>query len=337
MSGGAFEVVIVPDFVAKGTVSFEARTLFFLASWLECVRPAKNLSLHVACIGEPPPSVVWLAERCGAAISVHAPVGWSNQCPNKLRGLEIEGRSSRRLLVDVDVLLLRDPEGLISRIDPHAISALPVEVPAPIAPHWQRLCAVATELAHPVSYYQTAVVYFGSLDDVRELWERHIRASATFLRTNFETDSPAWKFWSDDSPGFAMMMGRLKAGGIVVQALPVEFHGRPGPLYGGQPRLRDLVLFHAMRSFVGFRDVSDACRHGVWRYRKALVSRTIGSWRIARDRSGKTREEIVHRLCPAIGDIVRLTRYMRRLRNRYVLPARAATERGALAERNGAT
>ena len=71
----AFDVVIVPDFSGKAKTTFEARTLYFLASWLECAGKSREFPLHLACIGEPPESVRALAKQCDARISLHAPMG----------------------------------------------------------------------------------------------------------------------------------------------------------------------------------------------------------------------------------------------------------------------
>ncbi len=70
----AFDVVTVPDFAGANAHIFEARALFFLASWMERAGAAKEFPVHLACIGEPPESVRWLAERAGASITVHEPV-----------------------------------------------------------------------------------------------------------------------------------------------------------------------------------------------------------------------------------------------------------------------
>src|ERR1051325_3921722 len=91
-----FDVVIVPDFSGKRARAFEARTLLFLASWIEFAGRARGFPLHVACIGEPPASVRWLVDRCGALISVHEPVGDGLRgSANKLRGLEVDARTDR--------------------------------------------------------------------------------------------------------------------------------------------------------------------------------------------------------------------------------------------------
>ncbi|MBI4531755.1 MAG: hypothetical protein HY709_09530 [Candidatus Latescibacteria bacterium] len=105
----AFDVVVVPDFSGEKASTFEARTLFFLASWIENAGRARRCPLHVACIGEPPPSVRRLAARSNASITVHPPLGAEKRgTANKLRGLEVEGREDRVLLLDADVLVLSD-------------------------------------------------------------------------------------------------------------------------------------------------------------------------------------------------------------------------------------
>jgi hypothetical protein len=105
----AVDVVIVPDFAGSQAMVFEARTLLFLGSWLEHQGASRSWPLHVAAIGEAPESVHDLASRCGAILSCHDDLEQSgNRFMNKLRGLEIESRTGRILLVDVDTVVLGD-------------------------------------------------------------------------------------------------------------------------------------------------------------------------------------------------------------------------------------
>ena len=57
------DVVTVPDFQWPASELFEVRTRLFLGSWLENAGAAREWPLHLACIGEPPPSVVVSAAR----------------------------------------------------------------------------------------------------------------------------------------------------------------------------------------------------------------------------------------------------------------------------------
>ena len=105
----ACDVVIVPDFQRARAAIFEARTLLFLASWMENAGDARRFPLHLACIGAPPQRVRRMAERCGASITIHEPVGADFRgMSNKLRGLEIEGRHDCVLLLDTDIVVLAD-------------------------------------------------------------------------------------------------------------------------------------------------------------------------------------------------------------------------------------
>jgi len=65
--GPILDVVTVPEFSGQARHRFEAQSLFFLASWIECSGRAAGFPLHLACIGQPPASVTKLAERLGWA------------------------------------------------------------------------------------------------------------------------------------------------------------------------------------------------------------------------------------------------------------------------------
>ena len=102
------DVVIVPDFSGRAAMLFEARALFFLASWLHVYggRSMRRRAprLHVCCIGDPPQSVATLAARAGASVECHRPIREAGLI-NKLRGLDVQHRGGRLLLLDVDTLV----------------------------------------------------------------------------------------------------------------------------------------------------------------------------------------------------------------------------------------
>ncbi|MCG8604246.1 hypothetical protein MJD09_04500, partial [bacterium] len=64
----------MPDFRPAKREVFEARTLYFLAAWIENAGLAKDFPLHLACIGRPPSTVRHLGDRCNASITVHEPL-----------------------------------------------------------------------------------------------------------------------------------------------------------------------------------------------------------------------------------------------------------------------
>ena len=153
-----FDVVIVLDFAGKNACLFEIRTLFFLSFWIENAGQVRSFPLHIACIGEPPPSVRWLAAQCNALITIHQPIkAGSGQTMNKLRGLEITGLTDYMLLLDVDVLLLADPSGLVEIRD--CIAAAPAIRPRVPERHWHRIYS-ALELELPTERIASTISKF---------------------------------------------------------------------------------------------------------------------------------------------------------------------------------
>lgn len=87
---------------------FEYRTLFFLASWIETAHLQTRCQLHLACIGNPPESVKYLAKQAHANITIHEPYtieGFAMFNSNKFRGFEVTGDAARILLIDTDIFL----------------------------------------------------------------------------------------------------------------------------------------------------------------------------------------------------------------------------------------
>ncbi len=222
-----FDVVIVPDFLGRSAPVFEARTLFFLASWLENAGRAREFPLHLACIGEPPPAVRYLTSRCDAAISVHQPVEAGSSL-NKLRGLEIQGREERVLLLDVDIIVCGD----FSRLGEigHCIAASPAGKPRVPERYWERIyralglerpseriACILGELNCPplkvvdypgqnsalhamTPYYNSGVIFVPWEADLRRLWEEHLRTISAL----FSQEDPGWRAvtLSDQAVGY---------------------------------------------------------------------------------------------------------------------------------------
>lgn len=151
---------MVPDFSSRaGRAVFEARTLFFLGSWLENAgAAARRFPLHLVCIGEPPESVRRLAERGGAAIHVRETLrSGQSVTVNKLRGLELgDGGPGRTLLVDADVFVLGDFSALAADV-PAGIAAAPAGSKWVTEAHWQKIYA---ELSLPASTERTPALTY---------------------------------------------------------------------------------------------------------------------------------------------------------------------------------
>ncbi len=200
-------MVAVPDFSTPArSVVFEARTLFFLASWLENAGAARALPLHLACIGEPPSSVRRLAERCGARVRVCELMSLAGSLTaNKLRGLETPVEFERLLMLDTDVFILGDFSTLVTEV-PLGIAAAPVgskwvpealwqriyrqlEMPLPEerAPMLQVECGLqtaaqarhqefgqTTDLTQMLPHYNSGVILAPYACGLRELWADHL-------------------------------------------------------------------------------------------------------------------------------------------------------------------
>jgi hypothetical protein len=284
----AFDVVIVPDFSGAAGQVFEARTLFFLASWLEHAGTARSFPLHLACIGEPPASVRWMAERCGAELSLHEPLGLeSSGTSNKLRGLEVQGRTDRLLLLDADVLVLGDISGLGELGS--CIAAGPPDKPRLSKRHWQiiypalgmpppaeRCSSVLGELLAPgyqhprltsmVPFYNSGVLFLPWDCGLRPLWEEHIGAIAA----QFSEDDERWRWLgANDEAGLATAVELLKQRGVPFVRLPDVYHTRWLHVHGGAVRWSDVKLFHALGFFRTSRP---------WTTEPASIAREISSY-----------------------------------------------------------
>ncbi len=251
-----FDVVVVPDFAGSLARTFEARTLLFLGSWLENAGAAQAYPLHVACIGEPPPSVRAMAGRCQAALTIHEPIR-ANQGrnANKLRGLEIPGRTPFVLLLDADIVVLADPSelGQLGRV----IAVAPAKRPKIPEAHWARMFAargveppvhrVIDALGRPRQpYYNSGVVYLPWDCGLRQSWEQDMHAIADLFPAS---DRVARKASQRDQLGLAVALERLRAHGIPVVPLPRGFNVLWDDLRKGLATSDDVALFHAMRVF----------------------------------------------------------------------------------------
>lgn len=299
----AFDVVVVPDFVRRAPM-FEVRTLFFLASWLTNGGEARNFPLHLACIGDPPPSVRWLAAKSNASITIHEPVGANRRgTANKLRGLEIERREKSLLLLDADILVLADISGLAEIDD--CIAAAPATFPRVPARDWQKiyvalgmqppteriaslrgelLCTTPesinykeqlSEFSAMFPYYNSGVLLAPWHCGLRSLWEDHIHRIAAL----FDEDHEVWgAVGNSDQAGLATSIEFLKRQGVRFVRLPQTFHGQFLHLYRRTLSLRDMKLFHAIG--LGRRATSrpEAIRQTPALYCTWLVERMQSEW-----------------------------------------------------------
>ncbi|MEM6821299.1 MAG: hypothetical protein AAF558_05100 [Verrucomicrobiota bacterium] len=137
------DVITVADFREPQRCLFTWRSLFFLASWLYSRNRENGHSLHFVCIGDPPKSILNLAEKAGALVTEAEPQGIlsKSDCAgtnplekkllpkmdNKFRGLEVQSQHASFLLVDVDVFFNRPLSGAI--LQPNFTAAAPAHNP----------------------------------------------------------------------------------------------------------------------------------------------------------------------------------------------------------------
>lgn len=345
MSGAEpFDTVVVPDFEGARARAFEARTLLFLASWIEHAGRARGFPLHVACIGEPPRSVSWLAERASASVSVHRPIGGNLGGPsNKLRGLDVEPRTERFLLLDADVVVLGDPSeaGTLGQ----TLALAPALVPRVPETYWRRIYAAlglelpeervacvttemlcrpypgplypeqAAEMPGMLPYYNSGVLYGPWGCGLRELWEEHSRRIVSL----FAEDEAAWRsIRVSDQTGLATAVQALRSRGVPFRRLPAELHGTWLHLYRGEPARSGLRLFHAMYAFGKTTNATGSLGLQLARFRLHLMHRLVREWR--GDEAGLARAA-GRFLLPALRDANRLGRELQSLHRKHVLPA----------------
>ena len=277
-AGRLAEVTVVPDFSGEIVAMFEARTLFFLASWLERYgegSPGEGRPrVHVCCVGEPPGSVRRMAVRAGARLSVHEPMpGFWGGFANKLRGLEDPGGDARVLLLDVDVLVLGGVEVFDGFAADFAAAAagkpqvplakwevvyttLGLDMPSERIPSLRGRLGLGVEaVANPYEgqkdevdamppYYNSGIVLLREGCGLRARWEDHMRRLAVLVAERLEMTAHR-ALMVGDQVGLATALQSLRAEGRTFQPLPDGCHARLVHLRGGALRWGDIELFHA--------------------------------------------------------------------------------------------
>jgi hypothetical protein len=311
----ACDIVTVPDFAGPARAQFEARTLLFLAAWIEYGGRTRSWPLHLACIGEPPDSVQSLAARCGARLSVHAPLGAEGRgSGNKIRGLEVRGVTDHVLLLDTDVLILSELRQLTA-LD-SGIAVAPAMKPRVPGRYWPRIYA-ALEMAAPAErmpciaaglecglrgdvlypeqpqemaamlpYYNSGVILMPWSVQLGAVWERHIRAIASL----FTKADAVWpSVMASDQAGLATAIQQCRAQGTPVIPLPGACHAHWLSLYRNTPPIETWELFHALFVFGKTTAVTPRLGWQLERYRLHLMHRMLGEWRRDQKPASRTR------------------------------------------------
>lgn len=296
-----FDTVCVPDFEnPAASLSFEWRTLFFLASWIEHAGAARAFPVHLACIGKPPRSVRRLAEQCGAEITVHRvldAVPAARIC-NKLRGFEITPHTDRGLLIDADTMFLRDPSELAT--GPAAVAAAPASFPNLPERYWKRIYPAVGlrlpeermrslvsefdvptvkpevpernhEIHRMVPYYNGGVLFFPWRSELC----RHWHDDMVTISQLFDEKDPLWyQVAGNDQTGLATSLARLEQLGEEVERLPDVFNSRFVHWSSSAYQVDQTVIFHAIGFLRGVRQ-GDDLRHHVFAYRNACFQRFL--------------------------------------------------------------
>lgn len=341
-----FDVVVVPDFSGQSAAVFEARTLFFLASWIEYSN-APDFPLHLACIGEPPRSVQKLAAQCNAQITVHAPLGIERRgTSNKLRGLEVRGKTARVLLLDADVLFLGNIRSLCDLGKGLAVSpennprvpqrywekiypALGMEMPT------ERIPSVKWELGLPrlvgrkyapqfqanmesmLPYYNSGIILAPWDCGLRTLWEENLKRIAAMFEDAERLNDEGWQSARrSDQAGLAVSVEQLKRRGLEVQRLPNAFHAHALHLYRRTIPLSEAKLFHAFRMFTDLTSC-DKLLEGIEDYHRDL-RRTIYGECFRHDRTTNSLSAAVRYLVPSLRECNQLTTRLKYLYLKYV-------------------
>ena len=306
----AIDVVVCPDFAGPLGQVFEARTLLFLGSWLEHEGASRSWPLHLVCIGEPPEPVRQLAGRCGAIVSVRDGLpGLGNRIMNRLRGLEIESRTGRILMVDCDAIVLRDLAPVLELGDCFAAIVGPrnplsadlwrevfdlagVKMPQERVEPW--VLGVADRLPpqerrgtfqEPMPpYFQAAVYLVPARSSLRANWERIQR---TLSERYAGRPRPYDRLWKKTQCSLSVCVAILASEGIPWRWLPTSLNASNLMYVSGELSCQETRIFHVPTIFrrgpkdrpvAALEEVDLYCEHQM----SSLVTETalerLGRW-----------------------------------------------------------
>ncbi len=248
----AVDVITVPDFSGASSARFELRTLLFLCAWMRHRGASRSWPLHIACIGNPPESVRRLAALAGASLTSHEPMPPPfSSTGNKLQGLEIVPTAGRFLLLDTDVLVLRDLDPLAQEVG-EGIGAGPARFNLLPEPIWRRIfdCVGGRYpvIAGPPPYYSSGEILAPWSLGLGSVWREHVRR----ILEAFAPDplSGNWKWQRHaEQHGLATAIEAFRQRGIPVSMIPPPFRARPYMLLARTIRWRQVSLFHYVKMF----------------------------------------------------------------------------------------
>lgn len=271
------DVITVPDFSGPAADRFELRSLLFLGSWLRHRGQSRSWPLHLACIGEPPASVRRLAGVANASVTVHAPMPAPfPETANKLRGLEIAPSSGRFLLLDTDIVFLKDLAPMAHAVGegiglgPATFNHLPqplwhwiyeqvgARYPGPTGTCWHAQWDLSAH--RPISpsaleqclcmppYHNSGVVMAPWALHLGRIWKEHIERIIGGLNGVPQPAGTKWLRHSDQH-GLATAAEALRGEGAQVVVLPLPYQARPPLLHAGVLRWHEVALFHYVKVF----------------------------------------------------------------------------------------
>ena len=290
-----FDTVIVPDFSGAARTTYEARSLFFLASWIEYAGAVREFPLHVACIGEPPASVRRLAAACDATVTTHLSVHVNAAFHvNKFRGFEVPRRTNRLLLLDVDVLALSDLSDFGRLGD--CIAAAPASMPQTPDRSWKRIYQALgvdppteriasmrgrlglgswpiltyagqnRQLQSMFPMYNAGVVYTSWDNGLLDVWPEHVR----IIPTLFSERARRWRpVHFSDQLGLATAVTALRRRGVEFKTLPLNLHTNWMLLYRHSLPVDEMKIYHAYR-FCSAIDGPENIRAAIANYHRMM-------------------------------------------------------------------
>ncbi len=348
-----FDVVVVPDFSGSKPFTFELRTLFFLATWMENAGNARDFPLHLVCIGEPPASVRWLANKCRARITVHDGIN-TRDCIylNKLRGFEVQRETEYMLLLDADVMVFGDPSRLSDL--GNCIAVAIDHLPAVSEQYWKRIYATIgkelperttnlrwdlnlpklKKLSYPlqqaeqesmVPYYNGGIIYSPWGNTFRQAWTENIqRLLRIFEGVEHSDEGDMAAVTTCDQAGLSMTIEQFRDNGICIKRLPYALHSNWMHLYRRTVPVKETVFFHSFRIFDGVDNEQINRNH--FKYEYGVLSRQLRrEWPLNDNKSIKA---LFKYLVPALRDVRQFNSMLRKCYELHVREALAQNPNG---------
>ncbi len=268
---GPVDVVTVADFDGPAAARFELRTLLFLGAWMHHTGLSRSWPVHLVCIGTPPESVRREADRAGADVTIHAPLLYNpRRNSNKLRAFDVRPKTDRLLLLDTDVLVLRDLAPLAAFVGSgigvgeatlnylaeamwrRIYDTVGVPYPGPTGTCWcandrlaERRGLSPDQIAlcrRTPPFFNSGVVLVPWALDLGARWRRHHERIAQLLEEH-PLQWPGERVISDE-PALATVTEELRQEGTAVVTIRWPYHTRPLLLRAGAIRWREIAIFH---------------------------------------------------------------------------------------------